>query len=215
MPVVDGIPVPERWRHIPPRDTTTGPPEHPVEHRAVIGPPATAARDLVGQQRFQTSSFRIGQVVSMQHPPGLRHPALKIRGTRSEGERRPSAWRRAGCSWSVRGSLRGLPSHHLGASGHGCRGVPFPSPWRMLSRRVGEGQNAAPAAQRGRMTLTPTSAGRRSPTKVAGSPGGPAVNSRGRPATSTSRRARGRSPYSPRPDACGGHRGQPSGCLRS
>src|SRR5215208_7228647 len=83
MPVVDGLPVPERWLHIPPRDTTTGPPEHPVEHRAVIGPPATATRDLGGQQRFQTSPFRIGQIVSMQHPPGLPHPALKIRGTRS------------------------------------------------------------------------------------------------------------------------------------
>ena len=83
MPVVDGLPASERRRHIPPRDTTTGPPEHPVEHRAVIGPPPTATRGLVGQQRFQTSPFRIGQIVSMQHPPGLPHPALKIRGTRS------------------------------------------------------------------------------------------------------------------------------------
>src|SRR3954470_8070036 len=83
MPVRDGLPASERWRHIPPRDTTTGPPEHPVEHRAVIGPPPTTTRDLVGQQRFQTSPFRIGQIVSMQHPPGLPHPALKISGTRS------------------------------------------------------------------------------------------------------------------------------------
>src|SRR4051794_28130024 len=83
MPVRDGLPASERWRHIPPRDTTTGPPEHPVEHGAVIGPPATATRDLVGQQRFQTSPLRIGQIVSMQHPTGLPHPALKIRGTRS------------------------------------------------------------------------------------------------------------------------------------
>ena len=86
MPVRDSLPASERRRHIPPRDTTTGPPEHPVEHRAVIGPPATATRDLVGQQRFQTSPFRIGQIVSMQHPPGLPHPALKIRGTRSDME---------------------------------------------------------------------------------------------------------------------------------
>src|SRR3954452_19634706 len=83
MPVRDGLPAAERWLHIPPRDTTTGPPEHPVEHRAVIDPPPTTTRDLVGQQRFQTSPFRIGQIVSMQHPPGLPHPALKIRGTRS------------------------------------------------------------------------------------------------------------------------------------
>src|SRR3954451_18435969 len=83
MPVRDSLPASERRRHIPPRDTTTGPPEHPVEHRAVIGPPPTTTRDLVGQQRFQTSPFHIGQIVSMQHPPGLPHPALKIRGTRS------------------------------------------------------------------------------------------------------------------------------------
>src|SRR3954447_24494785 len=87
MPVRDGLPASERRWHIPPRDTTAGPPEHPVEHRAVIGPPPTTTRDLVGQQWFQTSPFRIGQIVSMQHPPGLPHPALKIRGTRS---RRPS-----------------------------------------------------------------------------------------------------------------------------
>src|SRR4051794_16946736 len=71
MPVRDGLPAAERRRHIPPRDTTTGPPEHPVEHRAVIGPPPTTTRDLVGQQRLQTSPLRIGQIMSMQHPPGL------------------------------------------------------------------------------------------------------------------------------------------------
>src|SRR3954467_2683323 len=83
MPVRDGLPASERGRHIPPRDTTAGPPEHPVEHRAVIGPPPTTTRDLVGQQRLHPGPFRIGQIVSMQHPPGLPHPALKIRGTRS------------------------------------------------------------------------------------------------------------------------------------
>src|SRR3954467_12535271 len=85
MPVRDGLPASERGRHIPPRDTTAGPPEHPVEHRAVIGPPPTTTRDLVGQQRLHPGPFRIGQIVSMQHPPGLPHPALKIRGTRSSG----------------------------------------------------------------------------------------------------------------------------------
>src|SRR3954453_21471842 len=87
MPVRNGLPASERRRHIPPRDTTTGPPEHPVEHHTVIDPPPTTTRDLVGQQRFQTSPFRIGQIVSMQHPPGLPHPALKIRGTRSSVRR--------------------------------------------------------------------------------------------------------------------------------
>src|SRR3954468_24660379 len=85
MPVREGLPAAERGRHIPPRDTTTGPPEHPVEHRAVINPPPTTTRDLAGQQRFQTSPFRIGQIVSMQHQEDLPHPALKIRGTRSSG----------------------------------------------------------------------------------------------------------------------------------
>src|SRR3954462_92227 len=83
MPVRDGLPASERRRHIPPRHTTTGPPEHPVEHRAVIGPPATPTRSLVRQQKLHPGPLRIGQIVSMQHPPGLPHPALKIRGTRS------------------------------------------------------------------------------------------------------------------------------------
>src|SRR5947208_16179872 len=83
MPVVDGLPASERGRYIPPWDTTAGPPEHPVEHRAVIGPPPTPTRGLAGQQRLQTRPLRIGQIVSMQHPPGLPHLALKIRGTRS------------------------------------------------------------------------------------------------------------------------------------
>src|SRR3954471_13720639 len=85
MPVRDGLPVPERGRYVPPRDTTTGPPEHPVENRAVIGPPATPTRSLVRQQKLHPGPLRIGQIVSMQHPPGLPHPALKIRGTRSSG----------------------------------------------------------------------------------------------------------------------------------
>src|ERR687889_269264 len=83
MPVRDGLPVSERRRHVPPRNTTTGPPKHPIEHRTVIGPPSTPTRGLVGQQRLHPGPLRIGQIVSMQHPPGLPHPALKIRGTRS------------------------------------------------------------------------------------------------------------------------------------
>ena len=85
MPVRDGLPVSERRRHVPPRNTTTGPPKHPIEHRTVIGPPSTPTRGLVGQQRLHPGPLRIGQIVSMQHPPGLPHPALKIRGTRSSG----------------------------------------------------------------------------------------------------------------------------------
>src|SRR5215218_9264887 len=69
MPVRDGLPAAERRRHIPPRDTTTGPPEHPVEHRAMIGPPPTTTRDLVGQQRFETNPFRIGHSPTWQPKP--------------------------------------------------------------------------------------------------------------------------------------------------
>src|SRR3954452_15688771 len=83
MPVVDGLPTPERGRHVPPRNATTGPPEHPVEDRAVIGPPPTAPRDLVRQQRLQPGPFLVGYIMTMQHQKDLLHPALKIRGTRS------------------------------------------------------------------------------------------------------------------------------------
>src|SRR3954463_15731270 len=87
MPVVDGLPTPERGRHVPPRNATAGPPEHPVEDRAVIGPPPTATRDLVRQQRLQPGPFLVGQIMTMQHQKDLLHPALKIRGTRSNGPR--------------------------------------------------------------------------------------------------------------------------------
>src|SRR3954466_1683217 len=83
MPVVDGLPRPERRRHIPPRHTTPRPPEHPVEHRAVVAPPPTPTRGLIRQQRLQPSPLLIGQVMTMQHTKDLPHPALKIRGTRS------------------------------------------------------------------------------------------------------------------------------------
>src|SRR5215213_1230585 len=121
MPVRDGLPASERGRHIPPRDTTTGPPEHPVEHRAVIGPPPTTTRDLVGQQRFETNPFRIGQIVSMQHPPGLPHPALKIRGTRSSGADAPA---RQGMPWSA----SAFEQAHAGTRGPRGRPPPLATP---------------------------------------------------------------------------------------
>src|ERR1700710_1982799 len=84
MPVVDGLPRPERRRHVPPRDTTSGSPEHPVEHHAVIRPPPTPTRSLIGQQRFQPGPFLVSQVMTVQHEKALPHPALMIRGTRSK-----------------------------------------------------------------------------------------------------------------------------------
>src|SRR5215203_1398512 len=84
MPVVHGLPTPKRCRHVPPRDTTAGPPEHAVEDRAVLGPPPTPTRSLIGQQRFQPGPFVVGQIMTVQHAKDLPHPALKIRGTRSK-----------------------------------------------------------------------------------------------------------------------------------
>src|SRR5215203_3285167 len=85
MPVVDGLPVPVvRW-HVAPRKPAPGPPQHPVDYRAVIGPPATALRGLIGQQWLQPGPLLIGQIVTIEHADGLPHPPFKIRGTRSRG----------------------------------------------------------------------------------------------------------------------------------
>src|SRR5215203_3072954 len=95
MPVVDGLPVPVvRW-HVAPRKPAAGPPEHPVDHRPVIGPTTTPLRLLAGQQRFQPGPFLIGQIVTIEHADGLPHPPFKIRGTRSSGAdapARPDVW---------------------------------------------------------------------------------------------------------------------------
>src|ERR671921_2976054 len=83
MPVVDGLPMSvNRW-HVPPRQAALGPPEHTVDHHSVIGPPATPARALVGQQRLQPGPLRVGQIMTIEHQLGLPHLAFKIRGTRS------------------------------------------------------------------------------------------------------------------------------------
>src|SRR6201989_2001186 len=99
MPGVDGLPRPARRRHVPPRDTTAGPPEHPVEHHAVISPPPTPTRRLIGQQRFQPGPFLVGQIVTMQHEKDLPYPALMIRGTRSNMEAVLSRGRVKRCPW--------------------------------------------------------------------------------------------------------------------
>src|SRR5215213_1149195 len=83
MPVVDGLPRPVIRGYVAPWQSTAGPPEHPVDHGAVIGPPATPLRLLAGQQRLQPGPFLIGQIVSIEHTDGLPHPPVKIRGTRS------------------------------------------------------------------------------------------------------------------------------------
>src|SRR3954454_2226011 len=83
MPVVDGLPVPVVPWHVAPRQPAAGPLEPPVDHRPVIGPTTTPLRLLAGQQRLQPGPFLIGQIVSIEHPLGLPHPLIKIRGTRS------------------------------------------------------------------------------------------------------------------------------------
>src|SRR3954471_13411012 len=109
MPVVDGLPRPVVRGYVAPWQSTAGPPEHPVDHGAVIGPPATALRLLAGQQRLQPGPFLVGQIVSIEHTDGLPHPPVKIRGTRSSGPERPVGRRtRRARPW--RPSSRGRPA---------------------------------------------------------------------------------------------------------
>ena len=52
----------------------------------MISPPPTPARSLIGKQRFQPGPFLVGQIMAMQHEKDLPHPAVMIRGTRSDME---------------------------------------------------------------------------------------------------------------------------------
>jgi hypothetical protein len=52
MPVIDGLPVPEALRQVPPRAARPGTEEDPVDHRPVITPPA-ALPGIGGQERPQ------------------------------------------------------------------------------------------------------------------------------------------------------------------
>lgn len=45
--------------------------QHPVDHPAVIAPPATPPRSAVGQQRLQQRPLRIGQIMTILHTAGL------------------------------------------------------------------------------------------------------------------------------------------------
>jgi len=114
MPVVDGLPVPELGRQITPSHTAPGPPEHAVDHGAVIGPPATTTSSRVRQQRLQPSPFLIGQIMAIQHEPGLQHPPNKIYGTRSDMEGGLSSGQGEAVSTTVVVDT---------ASMSGCRGV--------------------------------------------------------------------------------------------
>jgi len=84
MPVIDGLPVPEALRQVPPRAARPGTEEDPVDHRPVIGPPA-ALPGIGGQERPQPLPLLISQVMafqSLKHRTDLQHQASKIHGTR-------------------------------------------------------------------------------------------------------------------------------------
>ena len=79
-----------------------------------MGPPPTATRGLVRQQRLQPGPFLVGQIMTMQHQKDLLHPALKIRGTRSDMEGGLSSGQGEAVSTTVVVDT---------ASVSGCRGV--------------------------------------------------------------------------------------------
>ena len=82
MPVIDGLPVPVATGQIPPRATRPRPPQHPVDHRPVIGPAPTPTRRAIRQQRLQPSPFPISQIMTIKHTDDLPDPPHEIHGTR-------------------------------------------------------------------------------------------------------------------------------------
>lgn len=58
------------------------PPEHPVDHHPVIGPPPTPTRRAIRQQRLQPSPFLISQIMTIKHTDDLPEPRQKIHETR-------------------------------------------------------------------------------------------------------------------------------------
>jgi len=78
MPRVHRLPVPVERRQIPPRRPRPGPPQHPVHHRPVIGPPPTPTRRPIRQQRLQTLPLSVGQIMTIKHGEDLPHPNIKI-----------------------------------------------------------------------------------------------------------------------------------------
>jgi hypothetical protein len=68
---------------------THSPPQHPGDHRSMIGPPPTPTRRLVGQQRLQPRPLFLSQIMTTVHRNDLPHPSQKIHGTRPN--RQPGA----------------------------------------------------------------------------------------------------------------------------
>src|SRR5208283_3514504 len=98
MPVIDGLPIPEALRQVPPRAARPGTEEDPVDHRPVIGPPA-ALPGIGGQEHPQPLPLLISQVMafqSLKHRTDLQHQASKIHGTRPSPMTHPTILSRNG-----------------------------------------------------------------------------------------------------------------------
>ena len=79
MPVIDGLPVPEPLRQIPPRAPRPDPAEHSVDHQPVIIPPVPLPR-MTRQQRLQLHPLRITEIMPLQ--PVIIHGAIQAEMTR-------------------------------------------------------------------------------------------------------------------------------------
>src|SRR6516225_10503060 len=107
MPVIDGLPVPEPLRQVPPRVARTGPVEDPVDHQPVIIPPVPLPR-MPRQQRLQPRPFRITEVMPPQ--PFLIHGAIKAETTYTIYGTRPSpAFEGGRCSETCADQAHCLP----------------------------------------------------------------------------------------------------------
>lgn len=70
--LIDGLPVAVPLRQVPPRGTGGQLPQDPVQHRAVIGPPAAPDRPR-GQKRLDPPPRRIGQLMPSHHDTPSTH----------------------------------------------------------------------------------------------------------------------------------------------
>ncbi len=97
MPVIDGLPVPEPLRRVPPQTSGPDPVEHPVDHHAVIIPPVPLPR-VSRQQRLQPRPLRVTKIMPLQ--PLILHDPIQPKSPTEIYRTRPhaSARRRRGAS---------------------------------------------------------------------------------------------------------------------
>src|SRR5690348_3558117 len=118
MPVIDGLPVPEPLRQVPPRAAGPGPEEDPVDHHPVIQPPATSRR-IGGHEHPEPLPFLIRHVVairSIKHCTDLHQPEIKIHGARPRPKLLPVRQAVMGMTWCFAGSA-GRRSGYFKVSG--------------------------------------------------------------------------------------------------